>query len=80
MQGLALDERILDMLKTDSPVAKAVGEAIGRGVEVIACEYSLNTRGTRGTSASLGQDPPGPERSRYDCARRARSSVLSTLP
>ena len=39
VQGLALD-----MLKADSPVAKAVGEAIGRGVEVIACEYSMKVR------------------------------------
>ena len=36
VQGLALD-----MIKTDSLVAKAVGEAIGRGVEVIVCEYSM---------------------------------------
>ena len=39
VQGLALD-----MLKADSPVAKAVGEAIGRGVEVVACEYSMKVR------------------------------------
>jgi len=39
VQGLALD-----MLKADSPVAKAVGEAMGRGVEVVACEYSMKVR------------------------------------
>ncbi len=39
VQGLALD-----MLRPESPVAKAVGEAIGRGVEVIACEYSMKVR------------------------------------
>jgi intracellular sulfur oxidation DsrE/DsrF family protein len=39
VQGLATD-----MLKADSPVAKGVSDAIGRGVEVVACEYSMATR------------------------------------
>jgi intracellular sulfur oxidation DsrE/DsrF family protein len=38
-QGLATD-----MLKADSPVAKGVSDLAAGGVEVIACEYSMNAR------------------------------------
>ena len=34
----------MDMLKTDSPVTKGVNEAIARGIEVVACEYTLKVR------------------------------------
>ena len=39
VQGLATD-----MLKTDSPVAKGVSDAAGRGIEIVACEYSMKVR------------------------------------
>ena len=39
VQGLATE-----MLKADSPVAKGVSAAIARGVEVVACEYSMKVR------------------------------------
>lgn len=38
-QGLAIG-----MLKADSPVAKGVSDAAARGVEIVACEYSMTVR------------------------------------
>jgi intracellular sulfur oxidation DsrE/DsrF family protein len=39
VQGLATH-----MLKSDSPVAKGVSDAAARGIEIIACEYSMKVR------------------------------------